>query len=212
MHLSLVSTYVALLTITNPIGNIPIFLRLTRSFSTMERRRTAAVVGVAVFAVLAIALVAGRPILMLFDIDVAAFRLAGYCVLVFIAWSMLTANPSSFLGDRVGGADDPNVHDTEFAIVPLAIPVLAGPGAISLVISFASTHPGLRDGGVGLLVIALVAATVTALFFAAPVVGRVLGKTGMDILTRIFGLLLLSIAIGGSIRIVQQAFPGIGRG
>ena len=113
---------------------------------------------------------------------------------------MLTATPSAMLRGGTTG---------DIAIVPLAIPTLAGPGAISLVISYASVHRSMADLALGLLVIALVAVTVMLVFFGgAFLVGR-LGAPGMDILGRIW-LLLLAIAIGGLINVLGTVFPAWG--
>jgi len=199
--LTVVSAYIGLLTITNPVGNLPIFFKLIDRQTPAQRRTTIFVVGIAVFTILAVASLFGTQILRLFSIDITAFRLAGYIVIAFLAWAMLTATPSAMLRGGTTG---------DIAIVPLAIPTLAGPGAISLVISYASVHRSMADLALGLLVIALVAVTVMLVFFGgAFLVGR-LGAPGMDILGRIFGLLLLAIAIGGLINVLGTVFPAWG--
>jgi multiple antibiotic resistance protein len=199
--LTLVSAYIGLLTITNPIGNLPLFLKLVDDQPVAQRRTTILFIGVAVFTILTVASLFGTQILRLFDIDITAFRLAGYVVIVFLAWAMLTAAPSAILrGQRA----------TDVPIVPLAIPALAGPGAISLVISYATVHRSTADLALGLVVIALVAVTVILVFLGgAALVGK-LGATGLDILSRVFGLLLLSIAIGGLVSVLGGVFPGWG--
>jgi len=199
--LTVVSAYIGLLTITNPVGNLPLFLKLIDHQTTAQRRTTIFVVGTAVFVILAVASLFGTDILRLFSIDITAFRLAGYAVIAFLAWAMLTATPSPMLRGSTTG---------DIAIVPLAIPALAGPGAISLVISYASVHRGVADLALGLLVIALVAVTVMLVFFGGAVLIETLGVPGMDILGRIFGLLLLAIAIGGLVNVLGTVFPGWG--
>ena len=202
-ELSLVTTFVGLLTITNPIGNLPIFLTLTADQGERRRRQTAMFVAFAVFVVLVVALLAGEPVLELFDIDLHAFRVAGALVIAALGWAMLTARRSPVLGRR----DEAQ----SVTIVPLAIPVLAGPGAISLVITYGVRADSFREYALEVAIIGLVALAVAAVLVVGPVVARILGSTGMDVLTRIFGLLILAIAIGAIFDVLKEEFPGLVR-
>ena len=93
-------------------------------------------------------------------------------------------------------------------VVPLAIPVLAGPGAIALVITFAHSYTGVLDWVFGAATVLVVGIVVAAVYFAGPTIAKLLGTTGMSILTSVFGLLLLAIALQTILSSPGAAFPG----
>jgi multiple antibiotic resistance protein len=194
---TLLTSAIALLTIANPIGSLPIFLNLTKDFDRPKQRRIGLLVGLAVFAVLTVSLLAGKLILEGFGIDLTSFRIAGNLLVASIGWGMLTAKANVV---TVADSQSP-------VVVPLAIPLIAGPGAIALVITFAEDYPSLVDLGAGILMIFVVALVITVALFFAPEVARVVKPTGMSIVTRIFGLLLLSIAIQSILGALTVAFP-----
>ena len=197
---TLITSAIALFTITNPIGTLPIFLSLTKDQTATQQRRTAVLVGLAVAAVLVVSLLAGNYILLWFGIDITAFKIAGNALVATIGWGMLTAKAASAITTRPGESP---------VVVPLAIPVLAGPGAIALAITFAHSYTNVLDFVVGTLICVIVGASVAAVFFVGPWVAQLLGQTGMSILTRIFGLLLLAIAVQSIMLALGEAFPGL---
>jgi multiple antibiotic resistance protein len=197
----LVATGIGLFTIVNPVGNLPIFLALTEDEAGPERRRTAIQVALAFTVLLLASLFAGEAVLELFGIRIDAFRMAGYAVLVALGWSMV--------GGRAGAAFAPAREGEGVAVVPLAFPLLAGPGAISFVISYADHADTALDYALGAAVILVVAAITLAALALGPAITRRLGAGGMDILTRFFGLLLLAIVIGGIFEVLGEALPGL---
>lgn len=197
---TLVTSAVALFTITNPIGTLPIFLSLTSNQTAQQQRRTAILVGLAVTAVLVISLVAGNFILQGFGIDITAFKIAGNALVATIGWAMLVAKPGGPVSIKPGESP---------VVVPLAIPVLAGPGAIALAITFAHGYTNAIDYLLGSVICAVVGLLVAAIFFVGPWVSKLLKQTGMSILTRVFGLLLLAIAVQSIMLALGDAFPGL---
>ncbi|MDO9396153.1 MAG: MarC family protein [Herbiconiux sp.] len=195
---TLVTSAIGLLTITNPIGSLPIFLNLTKGFDVARQKRLGLLVGLAVFAVLTVSLLGGSFVLQAFGIDLTSFRIAGNLLVATIGWAMLTAK-----ANIVSVSDDAQSP----VVVPLAIPVIAGPGAISLVITFQETYSSLFDYGAGVLMILLVSIVIGVALFFAPQVARLVKPTGMSIVTRIFGLLLLSIAVQAILSALSDAFP-----
>lgn len=192
-----IASAIALFTITNPIGSLPIFLGATSAQPPAQQRRMAWLVALAVFVVLAIALIIGTYILQAFGIDIIAFKIAGNLLVAVIGWAMLTAkqNPA-----HAAEGQSP-------VVVPLAIPVIAGPGAIALVISDAHSYTSIGDYGIGIVMILVVAAIIGAVLATGPTVARILKPTGMSILMRVFGLLLLSIAVQSIISAIGAVFP-----
>lgn len=197
---TLVTMAIALITITNPIGSIPVFLDLTASRPAAEQRRIAVLAGIGVFAVLVVALFAGTFVLDAFDIDMTSFKIAGFAFVALIAWGMLTRSGSPVTS--TGGSP---------AIVPLAFPVLAGPGAVALMISYAHDFAGSIPGYLAGVAIILVNAIIAAVAFVlAPYIARALGADGMAVFTKIFGLLLLAICVQAITTALIAAFPVLG--
>ncbi len=179
-----VTTLVALFAIVSPITSIPVFLTLTSGASARRRRvialQTSAVSGIT----LLIAYFVGDIILKLLSIQIEAFRIAGALVIGAIGWSMVMGKKNTIFEANPKGA----------MVVPLAIPLMAGPGAIATVIAIGNTDRGtLRIAD--LVIILILAALTGVLLLAAMPIERALGEQGLMVLTRIFGLLLLSIAV-----------------
>ena len=183
-----VTTLVALFAIVSPITSIPVFLTLTSGASTKARRviamQTAAVSG----ATLLIAYFVGDVILRLLSIQIEAFRVAGALVIGAIGWSMVMGRKSTIFDAQSSGA----------MVVPLAIPLMAGPGAIATVIAIGNSDKGsvrIAD----LVIILILSALTGIILLAAAPIEKSLGAQGLMVLTRIFGLLLLSIAVSLSL-------------
>ena len=179
-----VTTLVALFAIVSPITSIPVFLTLTSGASVKERRKIAMQTAAVSGATLLIAYFVGDIILKLLSIQIEAFRIAGAFVIGAIGWSMVMGKKSSIFEAHANGA----------MVVPLAIPLMAGPGAIATVIAIGNTDRGnvrIAD----LVIILILSALTGILLLAAAPIERGLGQQGLMVLTRIFGLLLLSIAV-----------------
>jgi multiple antibiotic resistance protein len=179
-----VTTLVALFAIVSPITSIPVFLTLTSGASVKERRKIAMQTAAVSGATLLIAYFVGDIILKLLSIQIEAFRIAGAFVIGAIGWSMVMGKKSSIFEAHANGA----------MVVPLAIPLMAGPGAIATVIAIGNTDRGnvrIAD----LVIILILSALTGILLLAAAPIEHGLGQQGLMVLTRIFGLLLLSIAV-----------------
>ncbi|MCX6429858.1 MAG: MarC family protein, partial [Actinobacteria bacterium] len=166
---------------------------------TKEKRRiiaiqTALVSGLTLF----IAYFLGDIILKMLSIQMDAFRIAGALVIAAIAWSMVMGKKSSAIEASPTGA----------AVVPLAIPMMAGPGAIATVIAIGNSDVGVVR--IADVVIILILSLLTGLLLlTAEPISRVLGDQGLMVVTRIFGLLLLAIAVSTIISAMTSAFPGL---
>lgn len=193
-----VTTLIALFAIVSPITSIPVFLNLTKG-ATKEKRRiialqTALVSGITLF----VAYFIGDVILKLLSIQMDAFRIAGALIIGAIAWSMVMGKKDSIFQTSSSGA----------AVVPLAIPMMAGPGAIATVIAIGSSDVGIVRLADVVIIIVLSFLTCLMLLLAEPI-ERVLGEQGLMVLTRIFGLLLLAIAVSTIISALSNSFPGL---
>lgn len=200
--------FTALFVIVDPIGAIPLFISYTRDQSTAERRVSARTAAIAVAAILLLSIFVGEDLLKLFGIGIPSFRVGGGILILLMAIAMLNARQG---GARYTAEEGREGQEKDnIAVVPLAIPLLAGPGAISTTIIYAHNAYSLLDKTALVIAALLVAASVaTALHLAERIANR-LGRTGINIATRIMGLILTAVAVefiaGGLI----QLFPKLG--
>ncbi|TWU43482.1 hypothetical protein Q31b_25230 [Novipirellula aureliae] len=193
MQIEIVKFIAAIFVISNPVGAIPLFLSLTKEYTSHERRRAALLASVTVAAVLSVNIIVGERILNFFGISIPAFQVGGGIMILLIAVSMLKAQQSSMKHtqeETVEAADKDCI-----GAVPLGIPLIAGPGAISTVIIFAHRNDTMFDhlAMIGVCV-ALGLCVWISLRLADPI-GLLLGRTGINIGTRLMGLVLAAIAV-----------------
>jgi len=202
-----VKFFTGMLAIVNPIGAIPMFLSLTTSQSTVERNRTGLLAALTVLLVLGVALLMGETILHFFGITIASFRVAGGILILLIAISMMHAKLSAAKQTEEETQDA--AEKDSIAVVPLGLPLLAGPGAISTIILFAHRDSSLTHYVIGGAEIALLAASIWLSFRLAPTIGRLLGKTGINIITRIMGLIIAALGVEFITNGLKQLLPGL---
>jgi multiple antibiotic resistance protein len=189
----LLKTTIALIVVVNPIGAAPIFLSLTHGQSDETRRQMARTAALATVLILLAAALAGKWLLLLFGISLPSFRVAGGVLFLLMGLDMLNARPSRSRETPEETAEAG--RRKEIAVVPIAIPQLAGPGAIGSVILFADAGPFWPHMLVVAGVILIVGAIAwVSLRMAAPI-GTALGTTGINILTRIMGLIVAAVAV-----------------
>lgn len=196
---TLITAAVALFTVCNPIGTIPVFLSVTQGYTAAKQRRVAIMTGVGVLSVLAVSLILGSLILSFFGIGVPALKIAGFLFVSTIAWAMMTKS----------GAILPTQNEGSPAIVPLATPVVAGPGAIALAIAFSKENPAFTDYLWGLAIVLSSALATAIIFYFAPYLAKLLGPAGMDIFQKMFGLILLAICVEQILTAMPKIWPGL---
>lgn len=197
---------VALLAIVEPFGAIPLFIGAMGTMSAPDRARGARIVALTVFLVLAGALFLGELLLAWFGISIAAFMVGGGILLLLHAVSMLQARTSSLRQTPEETMEAGERH--AIGVVPIGIPLLAGPGAISSVIIYAHQASGGVFGVLMLLIpITAVCAVVWVTFRLAQPIATRIGHTGLNILTRLMGLLLAAMAVEIVARGLIRLFP-----
>lgn len=200
-------TFVALIAIVNPIGIVPIFLALTTGDSEKDRQHTAHMSAFSVGLILLLAAFAGEAILGFFGIGLPSFRVGGGILVLLMSISMLQAKQSRI---RQSPSEAEYAEDKEnVAVVPLAIPLMAGPGAISLAIIHGQEATSLSNQlmlAASVITVALVA--LVSLRLAKPI-GKALGVTGLNIATRIMGLILASIGVQMIAQGLLVLLPGL---
>jgi multiple antibiotic resistance protein len=197
--------FVTLTAVLDPFLAVPIFLTITAD--AKHRARLALVVTITVFAVLVGSIVFGEALLKLIGASIPAFQVGGGLVLLLMALSMLNAQAG---GMRQSSAEAAELESGEqFGVVPLAVPLLAGPGAISTAIIAA--QPGGAAHAAALAgCVALVCLLLWSVLRVADAVGPRMGRTGLNIVTRLLGLLLAAIAIQTMAEGLRVLFPGLG--
>jgi multiple antibiotic resistance protein len=199
--------FAGLLAIANPLGVIPLFISMTANESTQQRYTTINIVALGVGTILLVALFFGELLLAFFGITINAFQVGGGILILLMAISMLHAKTSSI--QQTDEEADESIAKESVAIVPLATPLLAGPGAISAVILAAHTSTGVVHyiivaGGVLLL-----ALLVWCALRLSPWIAARISATGINIFTRIMGLILMAIAVEFIAAGIKGLFPGL---
>lgn len=182
-----------LFAVLNPLGAVPLFASLTQTRTAMERRHIARVASCTVLFVLAVAAVGGEPLLGLFGITLASFRIGGGILILLMAIAMLHAKRSGAKGSAEESAEA--VDRQDIAVVPLGLPMLAGPGSISTVILYRHQAKGAMTlAAIAVIICAVALSVYLVLNFATPLISR-LGKTWLNIINRVMGLVLASLAV-----------------
>ncbi|HDZ9280679.1 TPA: YchE family NAAT transporter [Vibrio cholerae] len=199
--------FLGLVAAVNPVGIMPVFVSLTGHMTLEEKNKTAATANIAVAIILIIALLAGQMLLDLFSISLDSFRVAGGLLLLSIAFSMMSGK----LGEDKQNKQEKSeyISREQIAVVPLAMPLMAGSGAISSTIVYGSRYPNMLDTlGIILTVVAFSFCS-WLLFRSAPYIVRLLGQTGINVITRIMGLILGALGIEFIANGLRNLFPGL---
>lgn len=190
---ALLSAFVTLFVVIDPIGLAPIFIALTTGMTPAQRRRIAVRACATAFIVLMLFAVVGEDLLGAIGIGMPAFKIAGGILLFMTALDMLFERRTKRRNDTSEAhVDDPN---DEPSVFPLAIPLIAGPGAITSVILIAGQNPGYVGLGLVAVVTTAVIALVLALWMASSAIERALGPTAITVITRLLGMLLAALSV-----------------
>ena len=203
---------VALLAIVNPIGVLPFFIHFTEGFSREQRQRTIRVASISAFCVIAVSAVAGLRIIEFFGISLASFQVGGGMLLLVSALQMLNAQPAeSRSADLSEGSDKVDAGDS-IAIVPLTIPLLTGPATISTMVIYAEKTRHWWQLAILVGYGVVIGLAVWLSFSLSPRIARVLGRTGINVMTRLMGILLAALAVEVMSDGLVKLFPGLGGG
>ena len=188
---------VTLLAIVNPLAIVPFFIHYTQGFSSDQRQRTIVTAAVSAFVVIAASALLGLQILSFFSISLASFQVGGGMLLLISAMNMLNAQPAeakAHTNELEDGAEKAAMG-ASIAVVPLTIPLLTGPATMSTVVIYAEKAGTVLQLS-ALVGYGLVVGLATAVCFSlAEPIARVLGKTGINVMTRLMGLILAALAV-----------------
>ena len=202
--LRLSTQLLSLLTILTPFSVLPVYVTLTADMPEDQRRRSLLRTLTAVLVTLLFFQWTGSYVFRFLGIELPSFQIAGGLIIASIAWSMLHANPSRI--QRTKTEDDESMEREDFSVVPLAIPMISGPGAITTVMLLAQQEQRLTGDLTLSALILLSTLILYPLFRYAHPLLKKLGVTGMRIMTRIMGMILLAIAVEFVVRGIVRAF------
>lgn len=205
--MDLLKPLIALLAIVNPIGVVPFFIAFTQNFTREQRRKTIAVSSFAAFAVIALSALAGLKIIGFFGISIASFQVGGGTLLLISSLQMLNAQPAEAKPADLDEGSQKADAGASIAIVPLTIPLLTGPATISTMVIYAEKTRHVWEHAV-LVGYGVVIGVVTYLTFSASGrIAKVLGRTGINVMTRLMGLILAAMAVELLADGLVQLFP-----
>jgi multiple antibiotic resistance protein len=198
----LLRAIVGIFVIVDPIGSVGIFLSVTKGFSQIKKEKAARFAGITVAAVLVIAALMGQAILDLFGIRLAAFSVAGGILFLILAVEMIR-------GEGVSQFHKLNERSEQLpaaAIVPLGVPLMAGPGAISTVILASPGSANWFETAILISSIAVLGLVTWLCFSYAQHIGKLIGDIGIQLISRIMGLILAALAVEYMVKGIQILF------
>ncbi|NJM43080.1 MAG: NAAT family transporter [Brachymonas sp.] len=206
-----IKALVTLLAIVNPLAAVPFYIHYTQGFTREQRKRTILVASFSVFVVIAASALLGLKLLEFFGITLASFQVGGGMLLLTSSLAMLNAQPAEAKSAQADMNEAEMAARTSIAVVPLTIPLLTGPATMSTVVIYAEKAKTFLQLGtlVGYgVVIAL--ATFICFSLATPI-ARILGKTGINVMTRLMGLILAALAVEVMADGLTKLFPALGK-
>lgn len=208
--MDLLKPLIALLAIVNPIGVVPFFIHFTQNFSRLQRRRTIHISAFAAFMVVSVSALAGLKIIEVFGISIASFQVGGGTLLLISALQMLSAQQAETTPEDVSEGQEKADAGASIAVVPLAIPLLTGPATISTMVIYSQRSQHWWELAVLVGYGVVVGLAVLAAFSASGAIARLLGKTGINVMTRLMGLILAALAVEIMADGLTQLFPVLG--
>jgi multiple antibiotic resistance protein len=200
--------FAALFSVLNPIGTVPIFVGLTQDYTKKERSVVSLWAAFNVFIILIISFFIGQYVLTFFGITIPALRIAGGIIIASSGFSLLNGRFSKNKG--INKKIEEEVHTRQdIALTPLAMPMLAGPGSISLLIAFYQEHNTTTEIIISCLAIFVVAILIFIILRSAHYLAKILGSSGIVAISRIIGFLTIAIGIQYIISSVLSIIRGI---
>lgn len=186
--------FIALFSVLNPIGTVPIFVGLTHGDSKQECLRISLWTSINVFIILIISFFAGKYVLSFFGISIDSLRIAGGLIIVSSGFSLLSGKFNKKRGINKKIENDAQKRN-DIALTPLAIPMLAGPGSISLLIAFYQEHHATNELIIASLAILAIAISIFIILRSAHYLSKILGASGIVAISRIIGFIVVAIGI-----------------
>lgn len=199
--------FIGLLAVLNPLGAVPLYIAMTTGQTAVQKKRTSDQVALGVGTILVLSLIFGEVLLYIFGISINSFRVGGGILVLLMAISMLQAKTSPI--KQTDEEAHESIEKTSVAIVPLAMPLLAGPGAIGTAILAANKSSGVTHYACLIAGVIVLSGAIWAILRLSPIVESRISATGINIFTRIMGLILSAIAIEFIANGLKGLFPSL---
>lgn len=212
MDTEIIKIILAFMVLINPFSALTLFLDLTRGYSMANRRKVARISAITTFVTISFFTVAGEALLKILGISIGSFQMAGGILVFLIAINMMNGEGNPVKPDQENFDVD---HVTEVppstaaAVVPLAIPMMIGPGGISTVIIYSSQISGIWRVTAVIIAGLLISIFCYLSLMMAGRISRFLGDTGLNIMSRIMGMLLAAVAIEIVVSGIRTIFPAL---
>ncbi|MBE7639687.1 MULTISPECIES: MarC family NAAT transporter [Salegentibacter] len=187
--------FAALFSVMNPLGTVPIFVGLTREYSAKEQSKTSLLTAINVFVILLISFFIGRYILHFFGISIESLRIAGGLIIVTSGFALLTGSFSKHKGMEKERVKNDAFQRNNVSLTPLAIPMLAGPGSISLLIGMYEDYTVISQKLIAVLAILGVCLATFLVLRSSHYIVKMLGASGINAISRIIGFIVIAIGI-----------------
>lgn len=193
-YTDLIKFIVAMIIMMNPLGSLSIYLQLTRKMAMNEQNKTAYTAGLAMIVIMLVTLWSGKGLLSVLGITIPSFRFAGGIILLLMGLSMLQSRESPV--SHTIEDDEAAKHRESIAIVPIALPIIIGPGTISTLIIYSGDYPQLLNKlWMSIICLMLAMGMALMLYFAHPV-AKFVGASVIKVVSRIMGMIIMAIAVG----------------
>ncbi len=202
---------VTLLAIVNPLACVPFFIHYTQGFSYEQRKRTIWVASFSSFVVIALSALLGLQLLEFFGITLASFQVGGGMLLLTSSLAMLNAQPAEAKSAQADMNESEMAARTSIAVVPLTIPLLTGPATMSTVVIYAEKAKTFLQLSTLVGYGVVIGLSVALCFYLAGPISRILGKTGINVMTRLMGLILAALAVEVMADGLVKLFPALSK-
>lgn len=187
--------FAALFSVINPLGTVPVFVGLTQDESLAERARTSLLTSINVVVILLIAFFVGNYILKFFNISLNSLRIAGGLIITSSGFALLTGNFIKHKGLKNKRVQKDLDKRERFSLTPLAIPMLAGPGSISLLISYRQLHENMLNITAIIAAVFAVGLATYLILRSSFLIVKFMGASGINAISRIIGFIVIAIGI-----------------
>ena len=212
MDTEIIKIILAFMVLINPFGALTLFLDSTHGYSLNNRRKVARIACLTIFITISFFTLAGETLLKLLGISIGSFQLAGGILVFLIALNMMNGDGNPVKPDQENFDVEYDKHaapSTASAVVPLAIPMMIGPGGISTVIIYSSQVSGMLQVSAILIAGLFISLFCYLALMAAGRISRLLGDTGLNIMSRIMGMLLAAVSIEIIVNALRTLFPDL---
>lgn len=190
-----ITVFIALFSIMNPLGTLPMFVALSKDYPNQQKFKTAIFTSINAVTILIVSFVIGKYLLQFFGISIDSLRIAGGLIIISSGFALLTGSFIKHKGmDKQPMKSDAFEQDN-ISLTPLAMPMLAGPGSISLIIGLQNTYYGFYDRIAIFLSIVCMGLVIFLMLSSSKLITKFFGENGMNAISRIIGLIVIAIGI-----------------